>query len=290
MPRKAKNLLRRAGYRFFPRLLKAILRYRVLRKPLGLTYPFEAELKIVRQLVEPGKAFIDVGAHVGTYGYMVEDIIGADSLYMFEPLPWLYKSLHYGFGKAHVSACALSDKSGKSVIHIPHINDVEVLARSSLCDDIQEHGQTSSDTLEVETITLDKFVAMKRIPAVGFIKIDVEGHEMNVLQGAQSVIARMHPVLQVEIEQRHHDKSVKAIFDEIESWGYKGYYLDRHSLKLQPVAMFDAETMQDIAIHLKCEFFYYINNFLFFPVAETETLRNRVDTSLAIDNVHPVTG
>lgn len=280
MPAKLKSLVRQIGYRYFPTLFKSLLRYRVLRKPLGPGYRFEPELKIVRQLVAPGKAFIDVGAHAGTYGFMVEDIVGAEALYLFEPLPILNALLRKGFRNAHVHNLALSDRSGKAVIRIPYIEGAQYYARSSLCDDYREIGQTGSDEIEVDTITLDEFVATNPVGMIGFIKIDVEGFELQVLHGARNIISTSHPVLQVEIEQRHHARPIGEIIREIESWGYNGYYIDRDKLTLQPVCSYDVEAMQNLALHSQGIFYPYINNFLFFPPDATSRLVDTADRVL----------
>ena len=66
---------------------------------------------------------------------------------------------------------------------------------------------------------------------IGFIKIDVEGHEENVLNGAIEIIKRNKPVLLVEIEEKHSKKNVQESLNFINSLGYKSYYLSGFNLE-----------------------------------------------------------
>ena len=60
---------------------------------------------------------------------------------------------------------------------------------------------------------------------VGFIKIDVEGHETEVIDGASELIARCRPIMLVEIEEVHSGKPVRVVINEIERHGYRCFAL-----------------------------------------------------------------
>jgi len=92
---------------------------------------------------------------------------------------------------------------------------------------------------------------------VGFIKIDVEGHEESVLQGAISLLERDHPSLLIEIEERHKHNSINNIKRLLIELGYVGFfYLDDH---LENIESFDIKKYQNygVAGHK------YIFNFIF---------------------------
>src|SRR5262249_42138055 len=80
--------------------------------------------------------------------------------------------------------------------------------------------------LEVSTRRLDDY----DFHAVTFIKIDVEGHEREVLEGGRETIVRERPLLQIEIEQRHHDDSIDSVFSLVAGLGYEAYYLSGDDL------------------------------------------------------------
>ena len=60
---------------------------------------------------------------------------------------------------------------------------------------------------------------------IGFIKIDVEGHEKNVLIGGQALIKENKPVMVIEIEERHTKKPIKETINFIKNLNYDCYYL-----------------------------------------------------------------
>ena len=82
-------------------------------------------------------------------------------------------------------------------------------------------------TFKIRTKKLDDVLPDNKI---GFIKIDVEGHEENVLNGAVKIIKKNKPVLLVEIEEKHSKKNVKETINFINSLGYKSYYLTNLNL------------------------------------------------------------
>ena len=77
---------------------KAALRQRVLSLPITDKYPFSPEAKLLRAMGIKG-AMLDIGANTGIYSALLEDIVGSDNLYLFEPLPHLHGYLKQRFKK-----------------------------------------------------------------------------------------------------------------------------------------------------------------------------------------------
>ncbi|SNT36751.1 methyltransferase, FkbM family [Tropicimonas sediminicola] len=77
-------------------------------------------------------------------------------------------------------------------------------------------GFSSIEQVDVETRRLDSF----DIRDLGFIKIDVEGHELEVLQGGKETLARETPVLLIEIEERHRPDALETVSDFLAGFGY----------------------------------------------------------------------
>ena len=112
---------------------------------------------------------------------------------------------------------------------------------------------------------------------VGFIKIDVGGHEQAVLDGAVETIKRCQPRLLVEVDDRLSPGGLgraRAYFDRL---GYRGLFVHRGQLK--PVERFSIQTMQDAAdlpdptapLHARQRFGRYIYNFIFLPPDELQS-------------------
>lgn len=111
---------------------------------------------------------------------------------------------------------------------------------------------------------------------VGFVKIDVEGHELATLAGAQDTLARCQPNLLIEIEQRHHDGPVQEVFDRLTDLGFEGSYwssgtwqplshfdLDRDQIRGQDRVM-KANYLSTVLLRPKG----YVNNFFFRPTRD----------------------
>jgi hypothetical protein len=115
-------------------------------------------------------------------------------------------------------------------------------------------------------------VPMARLDAivhedVAFVKIDVEGHELNVLNGAVELLENSQPVFLVEAEDRHRAQATQLLFEFFDARCYRGYFVATGGAV--PVDEFRIEVMQDTSSLLpdggRKDGKSYINNFFFFP-------------------------
>jgi FkbM family methyltransferase len=162
-----------------------------------------------------------------------------------------------------VHECAVGAKSGSGTLRIPTFGEGIYTTRSTLLEDlgsIQVKGEllTKSREITVPIVALDDL----DLGSVGFIKIDVEGFEIDVLQGAMRLIKRHKPAIYIEIEQRRHQgRSIEDIFEMIAGLGYTGWFI--RSSQMTSIVEFNIETMQ--ASHLE-DTPDFVNNFLFVPI------------------------
>lgn len=139
-----------------------------------------------------GFTAIDVGANVGYWSCFLASRIGpTGQLHSFEPDPVsariLRKNLGWFSTPSHVAEIAVSNMSGKATLHL----DQTQSGLNSL-------APLSSESLSVEVTTLDAYVDDCTLDRVDFIKIDVQGEEIGVLEGAQSLIERDRPTIYME--------------------------------------------------------------------------------------------
>ncbi|MGU3539289.1 FkbM family methyltransferase [Methylobacterium sp. A54F] len=203
-----------------------------------------------------GGTFIDIGANIGVYSHALRGI--ATRIVAFEPVPVLAAALRRRYPDIEVHACALSARAGSAILHVPSRAQEQVFPRASLNDDA--NPGFSLEGVPVQMRTLDEF----GIRDARVIKIDVEGHEEAVLQGAIETIRASRPALLVEIEERHHPGRSADLMGWIEAMGYAPYYHDGQ--ELVPAIGRDFARWQPN--HLRAEAFgsknnRYINNFLF---------------------------
>jgi FkbM family methyltransferase len=221
----------------------------------------EAELLLMQYFLPENGIFFDIGANNGFYTFNAEKFIPPQHIYAFEPIPELHFRLVKMFGKSNIHKLALSDSIGVHNFKIPTIGKDEYKSRGKLNTEYIERGETRCRTIEVRTSTLDSFVIENKVKAIDFIKIDVEGHELQVITGGQEALKKLRPVLQIEIEQRHFKEDIKEIIDYINQLGYQCYYLDLESKTITKVEV-DPKQLQ---IETDFKTTRYINNFIFIP-------------------------
>lgn len=193
---------------------------------------FDAELLLLEFLLNKNSVFFDIGTNKGEYAYYAEKLMNPENIYLFEPEKKLNKQLQAIFNNCQVDNLALSDNKGTHQFKIPVINGVVDNCLSSLEIDNKEDNETETIIYEVKTDTLDNFTREKNI-LPDLIKIDVEGHELSVLKGAENFISEHHPTLIIEIEQRHHkNTNIESVFESFKVKGYQCYYYSKKQSQL----------------------------------------------------------
>lgn len=184
----------------------------------------EEELDLLDLLVGRNDLVIDVGGNRGIYSYKLWKL--GTQVEVFEPNPschTIMKSWADNKTNVRVHPIALSNRAGSTNLHIP-VDDsgIEHDASASI-----EHANFKDSREQlVELKTLDSF----GFENVVLIKIDVEGHEYNVIDGAATTIISSRPALLVEIEQRHISIQICEVFERILNFGYQGYFMERGAL------------------------------------------------------------
>jgi FkbM family methyltransferase len=212
----------------------------------------ERELHLVPFLADPKRAAIDIGANKGVWTlYLARH---CRHVYAFEPNPKVYRWLtrYVQLPNVTSSNIALSDTEGKAELRVPKYSRGYSNQHASLSPD---NVAANFGVIEVETKPLD----VLRLDDIGFIKIDVEGHELAVLRGAHETLARCKPTLVVEMEERHTKRRIEDLIAEVERLGYFSLVMTREGLK--SAHLLDFEAQHRGAVGTKD----YVNNFIFLP-------------------------
>lgn len=107
-------------------------------------------------------------------------------------------------------AAAASDAAGTASLHAPD---------SIGAEGVGALGPKAAGSVDVATVTIDSL----DLHDVDFIKVDVEGHELQALAGGLATIERSRPTLLVELETRHGP--VRPVFELLEPFGYDAFVL-----------------------------------------------------------------
>jgi FkbM family methyltransferase len=221
----------------------------------------EYELKQIHKYVRRRSIAIDVGCNNGIYTYHLSRMAGM--VYSFEPNPeYRSRVLDLGLRNVVLEVVALSSREGSATLRIPtYGSGGEETGMASLEDRIVREA-SSFRAFDVPLRRLDDYA----LRDVSFVKIDVEGHEEDVLDGGWETIRINRPTMLIEIEERHNPGGLARIVAKLAGLGYGGYYFDRGVRK--PVESFDPARDQNalLASTQACDSrrtLQYINNFLF---------------------------
>ncbi|WP_312823000.1 FkbM family methyltransferase [Epilithonimonas sp.] len=244
--------------RFFKKL-KGLTAHNLLQRKV------EPEFLWIKDVLAKDSVFVDIGANVGAYLYTLENHLKPENIFAFEPNQQLFKRLKRIFPKVNLFSVALSDISTTAEFKIPVINGEKVHTRGTLQTSIKEKNEEKTILQKVEVKPLDDLnLNLKKID---FIKIDVEGNEMQTLGGAKKTIEKYQPILMVEMEQRHHKENLWTLISKIADWGYSVNYLDRETLK--PKILTEEFLNQQNPDNVK-NYKDYINNIIFLPKTSIE--------------------
>jgi FkbM family methyltransferase len=211
--------------------------FRLRKRALQAWMHGERELRLLALLCDRHALSLDVGASVGIYSYFLRR--HSAGVVAFEPVPEYAAFIRAALPEVRVYESAVSDHSGPATLRIPV--DADGTSSPTLEPSDALTGRCSRD-LVVDLATIDSF----DLSRVGFMKIDVEGHELSVLNGALTTLVRDRPTILVEAEERHREGAVNSVRMLLGMHGYRGYFLYRDHI--EPIERFDLRLHQDPAL------------------------------------------
>ncbi|TRU10390.1 MAG: FkbM family methyltransferase [Microcystis sp. Msp_OC_L_20101000_S702] len=195
---------------------------------------FEAEMELWRTQIRPDMTVIDVGANVGVYTFSAAQRVGeTGKVIAIEPfkacvnclqetsrinqLPWV-----------KIYEAAASDHCGSAKLSLHNASELnEVISDNSPSSD-------SANTVTIQCLTLDSLIETENLTRVDWLKIDAEGHEIKVLQGAERLLTEFKPnIIYENIAGAHGSNG--AIMQYIQAKGYQVYSYRPYIQELVPV-------------------------------------------------------
>ena len=197
-------------------LSKEVLQRRVFNPYYYDLHIKEFMLGKTKEHLDPEGTVLDIGAAVGQYSKFFA--IHSGHVYGYEAVPPVYEQLckikddHLNFSPYNI---ALSDKVGKETFYV----DSKRLSNSSF------QNLVDGFPIEVEMSTIDE--QHPSADNVCFIKIDTEGTELDVLNGAKKTIEKHQPHLMLEIYPKFNKYPVETSFQFCFDRGYSCFYNHR---------------------------------------------------------------
>lgn len=222
----------------------------------------EPEIWLIRHLVAPGSTAIDVGTSIGIYA--AEMVRYAGRVIAFEANPAVAQFARTVAPRnVEIINAALSSASGRAILKVPRNPKGETIDELATIEPGNPLHAGDAAAAEIETKRLDDFAVVN----CSFIKIDVEGHEEAVLDGAATLIATQRPVLMIELDESLNKGALARLSAGYAALDYRAFFLSHG--KLRPVSEFDPARHQNAANlkprHRLPRGAEYINNFVFVP-------------------------
>lgn len=158
----------------------------------------EEELQALKALAKPGWVILDVGANVGNHAIYFDKYFDAKEIIVIEPVPVAYRMLlmNVALNYCHrvnldYIGLALGDKDGTCDITAAYAHNL---------------GGTRLAAAEQGAIQMTTGDHILSGRSVDFIKMDVEGMELQVLQGLKNTITRFRPLMYVEVDNENAEK------------------------------------------------------------------------------------
>ena len=188
------------------------------RRVLGAHEFHEPEMVVLKSLIGPGEAVVDIGANVGAYTKELSRLVGArGSVFAFEPVAANHQILQTVVRKGRLAnvqcfRMALGAKIEQREITIPALGGFTGYYWAHFARP-GEGGE------KVDVSTLDTMRRQGNLPAIDFIKCDVEGSELEVLDGAAGLLGMDHPAWLIEVSRETSAK----VFAVLTSSGYQAF-------------------------------------------------------------------
>ena len=209
----------------------------LLLSVFGVHEPTETQL--VTDTVRPGDTVLDIGANIGYYTLILAKCVGEQGrVYAFEPDPSNFALLKKnveanGYSNVVLEQKAVSDRSGSIRLY---------LSQDHKADHRTYDSGDGREYLDVESVRLDEYFKDYQ-GLIGFVKMDVQGAEAGVIEGARSLLLR-NPGLQMIMEYdtallKTSGADPESPLKSLRKHGFDFYEIDELHAAVQPVAVED---------------------------------------------------
>ncbi|HEY5464524.1 MAG TPA: FkbM family methyltransferase [Hanamia sp.] len=170
-------------------------------------------IKLWTDLSKKSKVIFDIGANTGVYSMVAKAVNPNAVVHAFEPFEAIYKKMVHNAGindfQIHTNCKAVSNYTGDGVIYT---EDADFAYSVTVNKNLWvKDGEPIK--LNIKTITLKEYIKQNNITSIDLMKIDVETHEPEVMEGFEPYFKQFKPILLIEILNDEIAKKLSSYFD-----------------------------------------------------------------------------
>jgi FkbM family methyltransferase len=186
---------------------------------------WETELiERVSKNVKPGFSVVDIGAHIGYYSLLLSRLVGpTGNVIAFEPVPMNFDFLRENL---RLNNCTNIEPVNRAVLDHHQQIRIAIPENDPLPVGVSFANPDNKGDALVEAVSLDEFL-LGRTERVDFLKVDAEGAEDKVLDGARAIIERDHPLIMMEVHHFDGRLENSPVPARLVTMGYRLEQIDR---------------------------------------------------------------
>jgi FkbM family methyltransferase len=210
-----------------------------------------SEAFVYSRLARPGMVVVDGGANVGQYTLLGSTAVGpSGAVHSFEPVPQNWRRLRHhvdmnGCANVHLNQLGLWSSSRNMLVGMPPGIKGNAGAFSV-------RGGAEPSGLEISVVALDEYLAQTKVARVDFLKLDVEGAEPWVIEGAMGTLERDRPLIFMEVNRTALDDlgaSTTNLWDTLAGLGYRAWAIGNSAATSRVLTSFDEIRLENIVLH-----------------------------------------
>jgi FkbM family methyltransferase len=196
---------------------------------------YAKEFAAMKKLIKSGDTILDIGSHIGIVACYMRNIVGGSGqIHCFEPFPGTFARLKENMevndftrtpSNVTMNMMAVSGKTGSADFYYDPTN----LELNSL-GQVNSGEKKLTEKIAVQTTTIDTYTQLHSLKEISFAKIDVEGHESDVIKGAENVLSQKAvETIQFEVSElplKSLGRNPDEIIAMLKTKGYLTYDFD----------------------------------------------------------------
>jgi len=176
------------------------------------------------KLIKDDSIVFDIGANIGYYSIVAANKAKHGEVHAFEPISSTFHALQQNIILNNLKNVIVNQNG---VSNAPGIYDYYISSTdNSGMSGMQPSENFSGHIEKIQTITIDQYSTDRNLSSVDFVKIDIEGNELNALMGMKNTLTKFKPVLFIEILNEHltnYHATADDVFEYLNPMGYQSY-------------------------------------------------------------------